>query len=285
MKTTIEIAQDLTAIAEMSEELLDEAIVKAADPLMPGGLAMVALAPVSSLDEWAEVLEAAEHRAIADHRELPAVEDDDDWEPPLQTLLFWSEQWRGEHGYPLPKRPSLATEANFIRWALDWAWENELHWDDFADDIAAARARLENLLKEGLRAKHGVPCFDCNVDLVRPSRPPRDVRWCEGHDGVCTWPHKFCAHDRGGLADEWKCPACDRRYGMEDYVRAVQQAHFAHADYLPLADAIARTGAPRGSIQGWATRGLVRRSKHSTTGRTLYHVGDIEKRRTSEDVA
>lgn len=274
----VQVAQDLTAIVELSDDLLAEAVIKASDPLMPGGLAMVALGHVSSLEEWAETLEAAEHRHSTDPKRWaePVIEDDDEWEPPLQTLLFWSEAWRTEHGYPLAERPTLASEANFIRWALGWAWDNELHWDDFAADIRKAKSRLEDLLKEGLRSSHGVPCFDCNVDLIRPSRPPREVRWCEGHEGVCTWPHRFCAHDRGGLADEWKCPSCDRRYGVEDYARAVRSAHYAHADYLAGPEAALRTGVTLGKIRVWAHRGKVPKRIDRETRRVLYHVPSIE---------
>jgi hypothetical protein len=214
---------------------------------------------------------------------VPTIEDDEDWIPPLQTLLFWSEAWRAEHGYPLPVRPTVASEANFIRWALGWAWDNEVHWDDFAGDVKRARARLEDLLKEGLRAKRGVPCFDCNVDLIRPSRPPRKIHWCDGNDGVCTWPHKFCAHDRGGLADEWKCPTCDRRYGVEDYVRAVQHAHLAFADYLPAAECEQRTGIKVGTIKVWATRGKVPKRLDPDSRRVLYHIPSIEAATRRED--
>ncbi len=274
----VEVSRDLTEIVNLCDELLAEAINKAADPLMPGGLALVALADVASLQEWSDLLEAAELRHQADPENWPApvVDDDDEWEPPLQTLLFWTEAWRETHGYPLERRPTVTSEARFVRWALDWAWDNEPHFDDFAEDVRKAKSRLEDLLHEGLRSRHGVPCFDCNVDLVRPSRPPRNVRWCEGHEGVCTWPHRFCAHDRGGLADEWKCPRCDRHYGVEDYVRAVKHAHLAHADWLTAPDCEQRTGAKAGTIKVWASRGKVPKRLDPETRRVLYHVPSIE---------
>jgi hypothetical protein len=283
MRTTIDVAQDLTAIVEMSEELEGQAINDANDHLMPGGLAMVALADVANLEAWTNKLDAAERRGI-----WPAVEDDDEWEPPLQSLLFWSEDLRRTHGHETDVRPTIASEANMIRWALDWLWENEPHWNDLANDIKATRARMETLLVEGLRAKRGVPCLSLECDggiLVRPVADRREHRWCEGHDGVCHLPHERCPHDRGGLRDEWVCGTCDRRYGVEDYRRAVAQSAFLNAEWLPLEDAIARTGAKRGSIQGWATRGHVRRRKDADSGRVTYNVGDIEARRTTDVVA
>jgi hypothetical protein len=283
MRTTIDVAQDLTAIVEMSEELEDQAINDANDHLMPGGLAMVSLAVVANLEAWTNKLDAAERRGI-----WPAVEDDDDWVPPLQALLFWSEDLRRSHGLETDARPTIASEANVIRWALEWLWENDPHWNDFAADIKDTRTRMEALLVEGLRAKRGVPCLSLDCDggiLVQPVADRREHRWCEGHDGVCHLPHERCPHDRGGLRDEWVCGTCDRRYGIEDYRRAVAQSAFLNAEWLPLEDAIARTGAKRGSIQGWATRGHVRRRKDADSGRVTYNVGDIEARRTPDVVA
>jgi len=279
----ITVAQHLTAIVELSERLEDQAINDANDHLMPGGLAMVALASVANLEAWANRVDTAERRGLS-----LAIEDDDDWEPPLQTLLFWSEDLRRTHDLENEARPTIASEANVIRWALDWLWENEPRFEDFAEDMRVARGRLEALLAEGLRAKRGVPCLSVECDggiLVQPVDDRREHRWCEGHDGVCHLPHERCPHDRGGLRDEWVCPSCDRRYGVEDYRRAVAQSAFLNAEWLPLEDAIARTGAKRGSIQGWATRGHVRRRKDVETGRVLYNVAQIEARKSGEKVA
>jgi hypothetical protein len=288
MRTTIDVARDLTSIVEMSEALEDQAINDANDRLMPGGLAMVALSVVANLEAWSNKLDAAERRGIR-----LVVDDDDDWEPPLQSLLFWSEDLRRVHGQEFeatPHRPypTIASEANIVRHYLDWLWENEPHWNDFASDVESTRVRMESLLAEGLRSKRGVPCLSVDCDggiLVRPVLDRREHHWCEGHDGVCHLPHERCPHDRGGLRDEWVCGKCDRRYGVEDYRRAVAQSAFLNAEWLPLEDAMARTGAKRGSIQGWATRGSVRRRKDADTGRVTYNVADIEARHQGEVVA
>lgn len=278
----MDVARDLTAIVDLSERLEDQAINDANDHLMPGGLAMVALAAVANLEAWGYKLDAAERRARAYGLSL-TVDDDDEWEPPLQSLLFWSEDLRRVHDLENDAPPTIAGEASVIRWALDWLWENEPHFEDMAEDITKARSRLEALLTEGLRARRGVPCLsvDCAGGiLVQPVAERREHRWCDGHDGVCQLPHERCPHDRGGLRDEWVCKSCDRRYGVEDYRRAVAQSAFLNAEWLPLEDVIARTGAKRGSIQGWASRGDIRRRKDVETGRMTYNVADIETRRT-----
>lgn len=345
----ITVAQHLTAIVELSERLEDQAINDANDHLMPGGLAMVALGAVANLEAWSNKLEAAERRALEYGLAL-VIDDDEEWLPPLQTLLFWSEDLRRIHDQefePTPHRPypTTATEANIIRHHLDWLWENEPRFMDFAEDMAGVVKRLEALLTEGLRAKRGVPCLSVECDggiLVQPVANRRGECGCgprpvlqhaeharcdcpftlrlehrvrndgtietttvrvyadvliEGHvhplpslacvacQREAEWERRHAHHDRGGLRDEWVCGSCDRRYGVEDYRRAVAQSAFLNAEWLPLEDAIARTGAKRGTIQAWATRGHVRRRKDADTGRVTYNVGDIETRHHGEVVA
>jgi hypothetical protein len=281
------VAQDLSTIVELAAHLDDQAEHLANDrDYLPGGMAMVALAPVANLEAWQYRVDTVMRAAYDAGTTPPEIDDtDEDYEPPLQTLLFWSEQWRVEHGREIDRRPTVASEAAFIRECLDWAWANEPQFADFAEDVSKARVRLENVLLAGKRSQHGVQCFDCQVDLVRDSRDPKAIHHCTGHDGVCTIPHRFCPHDRGGLSDEWRCPSCDRKYDVEAYRRAVGHAHFVHADFLPLVECAERTGARGGTIKVWANRGQVRRRKDQATGRVTYCVADIEARLPDEGVA
>lgn len=266
------VAQDLTAILDLAATLDDQAVHKANDPLMPGGLSMVALAGVASLEAWEHQYETLEARGRADH----VADEDDSWEPPLQSLTFWSEQWRVEHNRESDRRPTLASEAAFIRTCLDWAWDNELHFQDFAADIRKARRRLEDLVNAGKRNQRGVQCFDCQVDLVRHSHDRKVLTRCDGHSGLCRWPHRLCEHDRGGLRDEWLCPSCERKYGLEDYMRAVQWAHFIHADFLPIDKCAERTEVKAGTIKVWANRGKVAKRRDPDSGRMTYNVADVQ---------
>lgn len=180
----VKVAQNLTTISYLYADLQEQAVAKANDYLMPGGLAMVALANVSSLAEWSEMLEAAEHHHSADPNRWPepVVEDNDDWEPPLQTLVFWSERWRTQRGYDVRTRPTLGSEAGFIRNSLDWAWDNETEWDRFSEDIRLARRRLENVLMAGDRdiVSDDVTCLVCETRLRRrmTSQGYEDEWWC-----------------------------------------------------------------------------------------------------------
>lgn len=207
----VKVARDLTEIGRLYEMLLAQAIEKAGASVdgtsLPGGLAMVALAHVASpagnqrriasVEEW--------HLATCkrtDHtRCWTGSEDEDEAEPILQTLLFWSEQWRQEHGLPLEgRRPSVATEANVIRGLLDWAWDNLVEWDDFARDIRQARVRLEDLLYAGARQElTRIVCNQCDAGkrLLHLYGPEVD-----------------------GSGDRWKCPACKVRLDADGVSRA-----------------------------------------------------------------
>lgn len=221
VKPVVEVARNLREMETLFEALLIQAIHKANDRLMPGGEAMVALAPASSPDEWSELVAAAEFQHLAscpklDHTRCRYVEhanDEDGTEPLLQTLLFWSEAWRAEHGYPLESRPTVASEVRFIRWALDWAWSTLPEWEDFAKDIKSAKTRMENLLYAGERAERGAPCM---YEACRGARLVRKVVPKRGSDGAKVW----------GLSD-WHCPRCKRTWDESRYAAMVTAAHEA----------------------------------------------------------
>jgi hypothetical protein len=233
----VAVARDLRAIVDYAAALEAEAIAKANDVLMPGGLAMVALGHVATASAYTAALDQAEQTAIAaayeagadPRKAMPETYDDDDWEPPLQTLLYWSEAWRIEHGYPMPKRPTEATEANFLRWALDWAWDNEPHWDDFAGDVRKAKARMENLLRAGERAERiRVVCPDCDAGR-----------------------RLIVVYGATREDDRWKCPACRHRFTADDVSRAhAKQLRSAGvARWVPVLDAMSVL-----MTQGWQER-------------------------------
>lgn len=238
----VKVARDLREIEELNEALLVQAIHKAGDRLMPGGEAMVALAHVGSPAEWSENVAAEELYHLAtcpklDHTRCRYAEtEEDEGEPPLQTLLFWSEQWRAEAGYSLDRRPTIATETNFIRGSLDWAWDNEPHWDDFAKDVRRARVRLENLLYAGKRAERTrVRCDDAE---------------CEGR------AYLIRAYGASEEADHFKCPSCKRRYTLDDFQRAYARMLRSEGAerYVLLGDAIGTLkaqGRPERTIRKW----------------------------------
>ncbi|QSR25535.1 hypothetical protein CFH99_07855 [Nocardioides aromaticivorans] len=255
--STVKVARDLTEIGQLYERLLAQAIQKATAKIdgtsLPGGEAMVALAPVADPETNARRVELAEqhHLATCERTEhsrcWTGSEDEDDGEPVLQTLLFWSEQWREEHGYPLEgRRPTVATEANVIRSLLDWAWTNLAQWDTFAKDIRDARIRLENLLYAGARQERTrIVCNRCKADDNTTSRP-RLIR--------------LYGPEVDGSGDRWKCPACKVRLdadGVRDAHAAMLRSEGA-AKWVPQVDAIGTLkaqGRSERTVRKWLAEG------------------------------
>lgn len=208
---TTKVARDLTEIVELSERLAAQAEHQASHSLMPGGHAMVALGNVANMEAWENRQQATERYRKA----YTSVEDEDPDEAwsPFQLLEFWSEQWRREHGAEYDARPTITTEASFIRWSLEWAWKNEPAWDDFAADVAMARTKLENILSDGERSERGVPCLydECKgARLVRKLQPKRDAH------GRKIWVHS-----------NWHCPKCHREWDEARYAAMVTAANEA----------------------------------------------------------
>lgn len=235
---TVKVARDLTEIIELHERLRAQAENQASHSLMPGGHAMVALGHVANLEAWENLNDATERYAKA----YTSAEDEDPEEAwsPFQILEFWSEQWRREHEAEYDTRPTITSEANFIRHSLDWAWQNETGWDDFAADVRRARVKLEDILHAGNRVELSrIVCPDCE------SKPRLIVLRGSAEDGS---------------DDRWKCHVCRNRLDADD-------AHKAHAKMLRSesakrwvhqADAIATLkaqGRPERTIRSWLADG------------------------------
>lgn len=212
----VRIARDLRAILVMAPLLTERGIDLSADHEMPGGDALVALAPVALPSAWerrAELVEAAwmdEHatfcrlsdrtRIALDDTRRPTFDEDDDHEPPLQTLLFWSEDWRARLGMDYGQDPTLASEANFLANAdvITWAQTHEPRFEHFATSIADTRARVENVVREGEQiTRSRVVCDKCD----------------KGKRLVLV-------HGKGNRPDTWKCPSCKARFDPDALHRA-----------------------------------------------------------------
>lgn len=234
----VKVARDLTEIIRLTCRLRAQAVTKANDKLMPGGPAMVALASVANPDEWAEKIAAAElwHFAKCDQashkdcviRGAEHVEDEDDQdaEDALRILRWWSEERRQRYDFPLgDRRPSLTSEASFLRWALDGMWRDEPQWGDFAADVNKARRKLEDVLHAGMRQQRTrVPC----------NRPTCEKR-----------PRLIKVYGETEAFDHYKCPACKYRFDVDEYQRAyAEQLRSKGAErFVPIREAIATLAA------------------------------------------
>lgn len=276
----VKVARDLREIETLSDDLADQALHKATDPLMPGGDAMVMLAHVASLEAWehrAETLERiwAEDPFATDADRPDFSHEDDAWEPALQTLAFWSEQWREAHGRVSDRRPTIASEAGFLRQVLHWAYDHEPRWDDFAKDIRTARLRIENVLRAGMRSERSrVPCSNTTC----PTKP-KLVKVYRDH----------IEHDH------YKCPGCKHRYTHDDYQRAyARYLRSEGADrFVRITDAVGMlraVGRPERTIRKWFAECMVHAYCDTTTRQAwvwwpdLWHLHLATPRRRSSVV-
>lgn len=251
---TITVAQDLTAICELATALEDQALHRAAaNP--PGGDALVSLAPVASPEAWQWRIDAAEERG----EYVDLSHEDPDWEPPLQTLLFWSEQWRVERGEVTDLEPTIKREADYLRQIIDWACETEPHFDDFAAGIRAARSRLEGSLRAGSKPDTTrVNCIDVDCE-----RKPRLIR----------------AYGAQVKDDRYRCPACRRSYDDADYARALgeQMASAGAERWVTRSDAMALLASERTerTVERWLAAGRVRMMCDRVSHRVLVWWPDV----------
>jgi len=303
------VARDLSAIEDLVVHLESEAIALARDRLMPGGRAMVALAPDADITEWAEQIAYLEFRHYAtcpktNHRRCHVAdhvldEDDQDSEDPLRTLLFWSEAWREERGFPLEgRRPTLVSESSFIRNSLEWAWDNELHFADFAHDVNRTRRSLESLLHAGRNADlTRVRCVACEkaprLIKVRASRQPvgysclicgTDV----GNEEHSHCPKSTCWTPLAPKPTRWasdpardyhKCPSCKKRYDADAFhdAYAKQLRSEGAAKFIPKRDAVhtlRAQGRSERTIRQWFEQGEVE-TRTSEAGAVLVWWPDL----------
>ncbi len=237
-----DVARNLRTIVELHGDIAEQAAHTSTNREMPGGDAMVMLGNVANLEAWLNIVDHADRVHFATclkphHRKCrwnDHVGDEAAWlEPPLQTLLFWSEQWRVEHGRTIDTRPTVATEARFLSAVLAWAYKHEPHFDDFARDVETARIRVENVLRAGEREeKSKVECIDCaGVRLVK------------------TWADK-------AVNDHWRCPRCKRKYDASAYARAkIHHLSSPDADrFVRILDAVDAIDRPPSTVRGWLRR-------------------------------
>ena len=216
----IKIARDLTEICDLAADLLTQAVADANATIdghsLPGGLAMVALAPVADIATWerrVEIAEAAWAQVNAtrdidgwpaglDPTDRPdlASDEDDSWEPALQTLRFWSDHYRRVHQQDWDHTPTLVTEAKYLRHHLEWIVTHEPNADVFAADVNLTRPRLETVLTAGRRPER------TRVECTNPTcENPRQLIKTYGRRYVVAHTCRTCDTT---LPDAHECQTC-----------------------------------------------------------------------------
>lgn len=265
----IKVARDLTEIINLSLALPGQAINKANQTIdgrvLPGGYAMIALTPVANIEAWEHQYEAFETFNSSERPGRPPIDlthvedEDDDWEPPLQTLRYWSDQYRKVHAAEWDHIPTINTEAKFLTHLIGWVAENEPYWDKFAGDINRARCRLENLLYAGKRPERTrVNCTNEACD-----RKPRLLR----------------VYADTAINDHYKCPACKNRYTPQQFARAqLQHLSSEGADrHVKMQDARDAIDRPERTWNKWLRLWYVRSHKDPITGQVWVWWPDVRE--------
>lgn len=245
--STVDVAQNLSEIERLADDLRAQALAKAGDSLMPGGAALVALAPVGNHDVWLGRVSLAERN---DYQAGYTDEDPDEHWTALQTLRWWTDEWRREWDAERSDQ-TLVTEVVFLRQILNWIYDHEPHFEDFARDVARARTKLENVLYAGERSERGVPCL---YESCKGKRLVRKLEPTRGKDGqkVYVWSN-------------WHCPNCHREWGEDQYARMVTAANeeaktevIDGEEWCAVDRAARQVDRPRSTIRQWVHKGHVR---------------------------
>lgn len=264
----VRVARDLRAILEMAPLLTERGIDLSADHEMPGGDALAALAPVALPSAWerrAELTEAAwmdkqvtaealGTRIAADDKGRPTFDEDDDLEPPLQSLLYWSEDWRHQLGMDYGQDPTLASEANFLANAdvITWAHAHDTRFEHFTQAIADTRTRVENVVREGEQiTRSRVVCDKCD----------------KGKRLVLV-------HGKGDRPDVWKCSSCKARFDADALHRAHARQMRAEGaerwvDRIEAIGVLRAQGWQERVIRGWLTDDPDLETRTNAAGKTF----------------
>lgn len=251
-RTRIKIAQLLTTIVTLYEQLEGEAYEHHDDRDFPGGEALNYAGPVADLDIWQRRYDLSDQKT-QDWMVENTVKSD---EHPLLVLASFEDDIRAMLNQPTDLTATVRRAADYIRNHLDDIVPEGayLQIGRLVADLRKTRHTLEEVLKAGIRDDKGVPCMTCGSALVKV--------WGEDEE-----------------SDRWHCKPCRRWSTHEQYMQAVKADYLRNAEWL-LADQIeAEYRVPTGTVRQWGNRGKVGKRKNHQTGRIEYRVSDVVARR------
>lgn len=263
------IARKLREIESLHLDLWAEALYRHSDRDMPGGDAMNMLGPVANVEAWQHRYEAAEAKARDYGAELPAyIQDQLDTEThPLLVLATWESLIREERDQVTEKSATVPSAVGFLRDSIDWmfrldefGYQQWLGVDALETELSKVQSALENVLHAGIRVDRGADCLTCHRPLVH--------EWAGNHENPKTIED-----------DHWYCDSCGQRSSYPQYMKAVEDQHLGRATWLSANYMLARYDIPVGTLQGWASKGHVRKKLNIHNQRMMYHVGDAVARK------
>lgn len=251
-KVRIDVARDLRTIVELYEQLPGHA-QSVGDP---DGEAVLMLGHVANPEAFSHRLDAAKDASHAA----------DQFEADLLFMLAsWEDMIREERDQPTDLRATVQRAADYLRESVTWCLSNDEHGninflgiDKMQEDIAKARAHLENLLYAGERSDRGAPCLVCGTALVKDWAGTKEAPEPPEHD-------------------RWRCPngECDVTYVDGDELNlAIKNTARQYAEWLTATDMAAEYRINVGTLQSWASRERVRKRKDYNSGRMVYNVAE-----------
>lgn len=239
---------DLEAIGDLCDSLPEEAATKGVQ-----SEAMMLLGPSADPEAWQHTALSA----VMGRLDAAYLADCRDELHPLFVLGSWEQVWREhlDHLVPL-SAVSVWAAAGYLNMQLGYmADQLEPPFDEFARDLRACRAHLEDVLRDGIREERGqVPCVQCGTRLVKV----------------------YTDHEPD---DHWRCPHCHRIYTDQEYARA-QHFHMAgeRADrFVKVSEALGMIDRPEQSLRTWMAGGKVKTERDPKTGALLVWWPDVRE--------
>jgi len=304
------IREDLKALPALCLQLRRHAregnsLRLAAAPI-PGGEATVMVAP-STTTAHSRAWYAEGHKPTCKDPDclgclgysVDASHKQDEWDgdadTPMLVLVQWEDAWRDTLGSPTQRRPHLKHAIDYLADHLTlMAQRHDPPIADFAEELAALRYHLEEVLGDGVRNQPGAPCVHCGTALVQISSKPRACKHRRLADDLAkafeeprfnlhalcwAYPkialeHQKC--DQGGLRDTWQCLRCRRRYTDDQYRHAVGTEYIRSARSLTARELEWKTGVPATTIRAWGSMGRVAKRGRDEFGIFRYDVAQVE---------
>lgn len=178
---------------------------------------------------------------------------------------------------------TVVSAASSLLSALDGGFPHSDEWEDFARELAACRAHLEQVDHASRTPDLGRPCPTCAAEH---GTGPRLQKRYAGHPGAdpgqpCARPGcQICA----GTYDAWHCPDYPDLHAWTDgdYRAKVDADYIEHATSLTASQLHDRFGVRPGTVRAWALRGKVRKHGLDQLGRQLYDAADVQRHAGSQ---
>lgn len=254
----IDVADSLTTIVELYEQLAGEAYSHPNDRDLPGGDALHYAGPIAHPADWQRRYDLSDPKT-QDWMVENSVKSD---HHPLLVLATAEDDIRAMLDQPTDLTTSVWRAADYIRAHIDdivpeGAWKPI---GEFTRQLKASIGALENVLHAGHRPTKGAPCVHCNKPLKRHWKGNRK-------------------NPKTKYDDTWTCKACDITYTHAQYLNAVRADFLATSDRLTAADMQLQYDIKPGTLRRWVHDGYVERRGKDDYGRQLYDVDQAVKRR------